>query len=418
MKILVLGNAPWSNQNSVGNTLSNWFENWEDSEFAFIYNRDKKNDNCCCSNYYQITFGNIIRNICTPWKIGKEFSVVENNDLADNIFETTMINTLSSFKRRIVAFCLDQLYFSNIWLNRKMKKYIRNFNPDIVFLFTIPDAFRYNLTRYIKKNTQAKVVQYIADDVYGQSLVSNNILNIIYRNRIPKMLKLADKVYGASVPLCNAYQYNFNIKIEPLYKGCEIDYIDYFPHNPIKIIYAGNLYFGREKSLAELVKIISEINRDRLYFELYIYSNSYVSEEVRSTLDNNYGCHLCNARSYTEIKDLMRESDIVLHVESFDEEQKKSVRYSFSTKIIDCLQSGSVFMAIGPDEIASIEYSKTIPGTVVVNDLSKLKNILKNILANSNCLKEASDKIRQYAKAYHEISGVRSRMYKDFTQLL
>ncbi len=43
-------------------------------------------------------------------------------------------------------------------------------------------------------------------------------------------------------------------------------------------------------------------------------------------------------RSYDEIKHIMHEADVVLHVESFDEKSIETVKYSFSTKIIDCLQ--------------------------------------------------------------------------------
>lgn len=417
MKILILGTVPWDNQNSLGNTLSNWFENWEDCEFAFMYNRDKKNDNKCCSTYFQVTFKDIIHNIFTPWKIGREFTSAENDDIIDSLTEATMINTLSGFRRRFVNYCVDQLYISNIWFNKRAKKFIAKFNPDIVFLFTIPDAFRYNLVNYIKRNTKAKIVQFVADDVYGQSLCSNTLLNKIYRKRIPQLLKKADKVYGASVPLCEAYRNYFNIEITPLYKGCEIKYNDYSFHNPIKIIYAGNLYYGREKSLAELVNVISDINKKELVFELSIYSNSYISNEVNSSL-NAVGCCLYPVRPYNEIMDLMKKSDIVLHIESFDKKQEQLVRYSFSTKIIDCLQSGSVFMAIGPSKVASIEYSKMIPGAIVVDDLSKLKEVLFDIKENSICLKKSSYNIREYAKTHHEISNVRKKIYEDFNQIL
>lgn len=63
-------------------------------------------------------------------------------------------------------------------------------------------------------------------------------------------------------------------------------------------------------------------------------------------------------RSYDEIKHIMHEADVVLHVESFDEKSIETVKYSFSTKIIDCLQSGSQILGVGPSGIASIEYLK------------------------------------------------------------
>lgn len=63
---------------------------------------------------------------------------------------------------------------------------------------------------------------------------------------------------------------------------------------------------------------------------------------------------------YEKMKKLMNQSDIVLLVESFNQDNISDVQYSFSTKIIDCLQSGCGVMAIGPQNISAIEYLRTV----------------------------------------------------------
>ena len=58
--------------------------------------------------------------------------------------------------------------------------------------------------------------------------------------------------------------------------------------NPISIVYAGNLLFGREQMLVNLVKDIAKVNTKELNRQLLlkIYSNTSPSEESLVVLDD------------------------------------------------------------------------------------------------------------------------------------
>lgn len=418
MKILIVSASSWSNQNSLGNTLSNWFEDWEDCEFAFMYAREAQPENKCCDKYYTVTLLDIIHNFYRPWKIGQCFdSKLSRKNSVASQQETKAMNSYSGFKRKLAYFIADTLYDTKVWLNKKTKSFIHDFNPDITFLFCLPDAYDYHIVKYIKTTTDSKIVEFVADDVFGQSFADNSLLNLRYRKRIPKLLKMADKIYGASEQLCDAYEKTFDINISPLYKGCTLSEPIQTVNSPLRILYAGNLYFGRAETLSRLVEVASKINSSDIKIELSIYSNSYISEEVRKRL-NGRGCTLYPAKPYSEIKNLMNSSDIVLHVESFEEEQIQSVRYSFSTKIIDCLQSGAVMLAIGPKGIASIEFPKRIPGAIVIDDLSLLEQNLCSIVENAESLINKAKMLNNFAQQKFEINQVRYRLRKALYDLV
>ena len=61
MNILFLSNAPWLDTNSVGNTLSNWFSEWDNTKICSVYTRDSKPDNLCCHYYYQVTAVDVVK---------------------------------------------------------------------------------------------------------------------------------------------------------------------------------------------------------------------------------------------------------------------------------------------------------------------------------------------------------------------
>lgn len=418
MNILVLGNASWDNTNSVGNTLSNWFDGWTDVEFAYIYNRAAKPNNNVCKKYYSVSPTDLLNNFFRPSKIGKSFfydtSLV--NDTIDK--ETTLINKTQGWKRRTLKFAVEKVLSSEIWLNKKLKKFILDFKPDIVFTFAIADSYRYNLLKYIKLSTKAKIVFFIADDIYGAYCKENNLFARTQKKRLLQMFSIVDKVYGASTEMCNRYNEIFGIDVTPLYKGCNLCKPRKTINNPIQITYAGNLLYGRDEILGVLAKSINEINKDEFKIKLAIYSNSFIDEKKNNLLNIPGSSELCGCRPFSEIQEILKRSDIVLHVESFDKSQMEVVKYSFSTKIIDCLQSGTSMMVIGPKGISSIEYPRKINGVIVLDNVSDIIRVLNSIVNNPKILLANAASINKYAVEHHDLMNVRTKLRCELESLI
>ena len=83
-----------------------------------------------------------------------------------------------------------------------------------------------------------------------------------------------------------------------------------------------------------------------------------------------------------QVKDIINESLAVLHIESTNENFRKRVHYSLSTKIADSLGSNSILIAYGPVEVASFQYLLKNNCAIVIGEdddfLSKLL-LLKNL---------------------------------------
>ena len=104
------------------------------------------------------------------------------------------------------------------------------------------------------------------------------------------------------------------------------------------------------------------------------------------------------------------DADVVLHAESFYEEQILKTKYSFSTKIVDYLQSGSVILAVGPDEISSIKYLSKIPGVCVIDEMERIEEGLTEFLSDTSKFYERSENIYEFAKKNHDASVVSVKM--------
>ena len=303
-----------------------------------------------------------------------------------------------------------------IWQNKRYKNFIQNFNPDVVFTFAKSEAFLYQNLKYVQRYTHAKTVLFFADDMYS-IYQERNLLHMIFKNRFPKIAKMGDKNYGASVLMCKTYAKQFGISLTPLYKGCEINDVKTYINKPVRIVYAGNLYYGIEKTLGIIAQALKNINSNGQIAKLEIYTNAVITPEINVLLNIDGTSQIMGCRPFHEIQQIMKESDIVLHVESFDPGYFKVVRLSYSTKISDCLQSGAMMIIAGPDGIASVEEGKLIDGVEVITEERKIEVRLREILSNSNSILDAASRTNDIAREKFPINVVRKRLHDDFIKL-
>lgn len=418
MRILVISRSPWDDRNSIGNTFSNWFTDWSDAEFFGIYCRASLPDNKVCHKYYMVPPLALLKNMFRPSKTGWSIDTKSENSTIEAGNEQTLIQNAQQGKKEWMYLVTDLAYSTGVWKSAAYKRFIAEANPDIVFSFAEADAFLYENYCYLKQHTHAKIVTFIADDTYGSYLENKTIRNRLQARRFHKMMHMSDLVYGASEMMCQAYQRDFGRKVIPLYKGCTLGAVKKSNNNPLRIVYAGNLLWGRSDILGALAEALEKVNKENTKATLEIYTGSFVTPEMESKLNRGESSRIMGRRAYEEIVQIMHDADIVLHVESFDPRTIKIVRYSFSTKIIDCMQSGTAMMVIGPAGIASVEYPRQIPGVIVVDKIEDIQQRVKDIVSNPSVLVESAQSINDFAQKNHSIDSVRKSLHDDFIELL
>ena len=426
MKLLFFSQVAWDNKNSVGNTYSNWFDGevWKNDSFSHIYTRKKKPDNRMNISYYNISAIDAIKGFLTGKNKGTIFSVNPLTTdkmwgVVEDCVEQIRIDLIHKKKHDFVYYVHELLWRSRLWLDYQLKNYISNIHPDILFAFATNPYILWPLIQYLQKNTQCKVVLLIADDVYGSYDDCAFYRKVYLKREFEKCIHAADKLYGISDEMSKLYEIEFGKCVETLYKGCDLS-IEPKQHlnRVLRFVYAGNLFWGRDDTLASVASSLENLNQNGLKATLEIYTGATATEQLKDKLNRGVSSQIMGARSYEEIKKIMHEADVVLHVESFEEEAIKKVRSSFSTKIIDCLQSGNQVLAIGPKEIASIEYLRKVDGVIVVDDQKQVLNVVKHIVLHSEEININRHRTREYAQKYHEISKVQVSIRSDVEELL
>ena len=444
MRVLIVSKEVWRDDQNGGNTLSSIFSSFpSDTEFAQIFCSEGDPDNKICNKYFKLSTS-VLVNAIRHGDIDDECvfttnnsSTVEKLDTCDsssdlildqsNSFTITPDNT----KSRLKDFFNKELFREIIWLSGKYKsdklrKYITEFNPDIIFAPGYGFHYMNHLVQWIGSFMSCPIVSLISDDYYTYSIRSFNpfywLNQPFLRHSVRNSAKFYDLVYTMADVQKRELEKDLNVRSKVLRKSATFDdFIDAKPLNsPIQLIYAGNLYANRWKTLKSLADEIETINNNKGFpvFLLDIYSGSEVNQKISNGLNRSDVCTLHTSISYDELMKLYRKYDIALHVEGFDIRSKAKLRMSFSTKIIDCLSSGCTLMCICEEKQGGHEYISKNDIGICVSHPSKIRETLLNIMNTPAIVEEYRLKAHNFGLKNHNREDINAETYRDFCSLI
>lgn len=419
MRILVVSINAWDDTNSLGNTVSNFFGGWEDARFMNLYFRESVPGNNICRKYFRVSDKMMLKSMLSAKDCGRYFETDASCKRTVNKAsgEKKLVSFLHRHNLSFVRSALDFLWARCSWQNEKLAKAVRDFNPDIVFMFAKADAQYYYSAKYIKEHTDAKLVLFAADDVYSVYKSKKDAYSKRLAARLCSMMQMADKVYAISPAMCEYYGEVFGREFDLLQKGCDsFSPVNAGTRDSVKLVYAGNLLYGRYDILCRIAAAVKEA-AEYIPVSFEIYSGDILSESELKGLENS-SVRFMGRRPYSEIEKIIAGCDIVIHAESFEPDKIREVKYSFSTKLTDCLKSGSVLLAVGPSGIASVDYAKNVPGAYVIDDINMIRYGVVGMLGDKAALRAMAEDTQEYAIRHHHIDFVRNRIHKDFEGLL
>lgn len=420
MRVLVITRNAWDDTNAIGNTISNFLGGIEGIEFASIYFRSAQPGNTVCSRYYRTSETEVLKKWFSPDKIGRSFVLEKRENVERKTSlerkEKKLIRVIQKYGVKSAYRLSDCIWYSKKWINQNLEEFIRSFSPDLVFAF-VKAAPQYYLTiRYLRERFNSPLMTWIADDEYTAYLKRNARREI---GNLQYILEQSSVVFGCSEEICTYYNSVFGCQATPLYKGCDLSApLNETVNAPIRIVYAGNLLYGRLEILRILADAVEEYTANEHCAALDIYSVTELSPEDQAFFEQKERTCFRGARDYDTIKEKLAEADIVLHVESFHEEEILKTKYSFSTKIIDCLQSGSVLLGIGPRDLASIRYIHRIPGACVIEDRNQVRSSLYSLLDDASGFFKRAKQIRDFAEEFHDAKLNSQELEKQMTMII
>ncbi len=420
MKILVLSNEVWNDKINGNNVASNWFEGM-DAEFANIYLSPGSPYNNCCRKYFQVTDFMMLKSILKGIRAGKKI------DYDDSDYSQTaeaepkkLYSFLKSITGSFLRLIREILWCVGRYDRKAMADFINDFKPDVIFSERRATLKMLRLENVVTSLTNAPLYAFTGDDEYSLKHLRFSpffwIDRFATRSALRKNVKKYKIYYTLSAEQKEDYEKRFGINCKILQKCGDIN--DYEKKetvsNPIRLIYAGKFYCNRWKVLAEISKLLAEINKGKVKIILEIYTKDKPTKKQNALLNDGVNSFIRGAVTQEQLKEIYRNSDIALHLESRDIKNRLLTRVSFSTKIIDCIFSGCAVMAYCWDKHSGYTYLKREDAAFCISTKKELKRTLNEIARNPEIIKEYAEKAYKCGLKNHQKQDVQKMLLNDF----
>lgn len=407
-KVLVISNECFSKTSSNGRTLGNFFVGWQKDCLAQFFLSGKP-DSYYCDRYFQVSDRQALNALIGRGNIG---GAVEEDKLLSTEDEATAQLISGGKKTRRNALTMlfrDAIWKSNRWKKSGYAQWVNSFNPDIVLLQAGDCAFMYMLAVETAKQNNAKLVIYNSEGYYYKDFdyfQGKGIAHIVYpifQKRLKKALKEAYAMASCVIYICDElkeqYAKDFSVRAETVFTGSEIKYEEKAKKNTaFTTVYCGNLGLKRHESLIDIANVLQSISGD-LFVDVYGNAN----DDVITAFNNCKGIRYHGLIPYEQVKQKLRDSDLLLYVESFDEFYQEDIKFGFSTKIADSLSSGNCFLLYAPEHFASYRYLKNNNVAYTASNEKELEDILKDLVTNPDSTEKYKSAALEIAAKNHSV---------------
>lgn len=430
-RVLVITRNAWNNGNSTGNTASNFFSNWDKNSIANLFCRAELPNNQICDKYYRITENELIGSILKKKDVGHiaSYNKLVKNECQNNIKTIAKEKKLYDFFRNyriyILVWAREILWSIGKWKNDKLYSFLKDFNPQIIYM-PIHDCFyMHNILHYAKSVTNAKIILFTGDDMYSLKQFSLSglywINRFILRSKIRRSIKMADICYCMSDIQISEFKKEFDDKFKILRKGMSIkNLMPVYPKHAgaINFVYTGNICNGRWKVIAKIGKAIHELNNEKNKVKLYIYSANKLTSKMKKKLNIGDEVRFMGSVLPNRIPEIQQNADVVIHVESFELKYKLQTRLSFSTKLVDYFQNGKCIFAVGWSKANSIDYLIENDAAIIAVNEKEIKEKIKSIIDNPNIIDKYALKSWECGKLNHHKEDLQKLLYEDFNNII
>lgn len=419
MKVLIMSHNPITDYNSMGKTFLGLFSAFSEDELCQFYVYPTLPNIKVCESYYRMTDREALRSIVRRGSAGRRISdseIKRENTLYEDENASKMYRGKGSHKE-LKILVRDAIWKLSAWKNPHLAAWLAEERPDVIFAAPGASGFFYRLILRTAEMCGIPIVTYVCDDFYFSSQSKRGLVGRFYaryiRRKIETLMRASRHVVTISDELARDYAAAFGCACTVISTGANLKNAPAACCGDGKILsYFGNLQLGRYRSLAEVARAVDAYNAahgDHVTLNIY---TADTSPQITAAFEGAACVRFCGFLSADKMCEEMKKASVLLHVESFEEENRERVKYSVSTKIADSLASGICLFAYGPEGISSIEYLRRNACASVAVNREELTDKLSECLEKPEIRTEKASMALEIAALNHD-SGRQSERLKS-----
>jgi glycosyltransferase involved in cell wall biosynthesis len=392
-QVLVINGRAINSLSNLGITFSSLFEGWPLDRIAQVHMDDSDPSPEICRRFWRLSSDdvplvNALRRIIKRNRKailgGNATGLPRGSGLAASGQRRRLAELLTS-AAYAWADILPYHVESNFW------RWVEELKPDVVFS-ALGGVRIMDLVLKVAKRLQIPVVPFFCDD-WPSTHYRNNVFSSVPRalllRRIRDVMEQCPVGTGGSFSLAEEYGTRYGVPFEG-FMAC-VETPEEFPTHPslasdatVRIVYVGGLHLNRWQSIQEVGQASLKLRDEGVNVETTVYAPASDLAAYAKQLEMPPVLRIGGSLAAREVLPVMRNADILLHVESFDANVRQYTRLSLSTKIPQYMSTGRPILAYGPGEVASCRYiQESACGRVVgTADQSLMTAVLRDLATN------------------------------------
>ena len=374
-KVLVISCEAFSDSNSNGRTIKNMLLHIPKLCIAQFYIHGIP-DTGFCEHYFRVSDNDALRAF-----LGKRSRQISTSD-SQKIDAKNCLKPKRSYRNLVLR---NIVWQSRRWWTKDFDAFLLSFSPDFVLLQAGDSPFMYSIAIQVANFCKAKLVMYNSESYVLKKYMyastrKNDFWHFLLMNSLQrqyrKFMKRVDYCIYSMEALEEVYQQKFPHKNKScsLYTVSEFLPVSDKGGEVFSLLYCGNLGVGRDKPLAELAKILYEVDKTAV-FDIY---GRFTNKESEELVCSNPNVHFHGFVDYKEIPNLMEKASMLVHCENND--RLENLKYAFSTKIADSIASTRPFLVYASREYPFIQYLQKNNCAHIASTPEELKEILKKCI--------------------------------------
>ncbi len=411
-RILIISNNCFSVSNSNGRTLGNLFYGWPKENLAQICVIAQDPNWDLCDNYNCIEDKSMLRAFTHFRKVAGR-KLLKNETKSENQEATGNTKRANVGKKTVTKVALRELVWAcKRWNSKDFQQWVDEFNPEVLVLQFGDSFFMLDIAYYIATTRNIPLVIYNTEGYYffprnwhhvtKLDWLIFPIYNQIYRKKVERVMKLAKHSVYLNDKLKEDYDRVFGDASTVIYNSSSVELSDapLFAADVPKICYLGNLGLDRDSGIIEIGEVLHSINP---MYKINVYGKA--DDAMQARFAEAPGVDYRGLVSYEEVKRIIAESDILLHVETEKGYKERQLQYAFTTKVADSVASGRCFVVYAPEVLACSKYIRQYRCGWVASNKEELRTQIEHIISEKKERDEILANAKRVAGENHSLIG-------------
>lgn len=437
MRLLVISSTPWSPENSFGSTYESIFSALEGIEVINIYCNTGTPESQLVKRVFQIDESMLLRSIIRPTVgVGRELPSNPDRGRATPQQGVSVLERLlaAGRARRFSFYGLALMARSVIWRfgrwrSAELNAFLLDSRPDLIFVPVYSASHMNRLVHHAKETLSIPMVGYVSDDVYSLRQFSLSpwfwASRFYQRILIRRVVDRCHWLYVVSDVQRRDYERALGVECRVLTKLGRFSEFEIPPppeatrvDRPVVFTYAGNIGNRRWRTLLEIGEALGEASEAGAWGRLDVYTMTPLTRRQIRQFQKIKTIEIHPALRPGQLREVYRQSDVLVLAEPTSLKGRLQVRHSISTKVVEYLEAGRPILARAHRSAAFIQHLQTHGAAMVSMPGDDLVAQVTDLIQNRQLRLELAQRGWRLGAEKHDQEAVGQALKSELSGLL